>query len=304
MESEFVAWLRSQVPSHPQLILGIGDDAALLSLPSAQCVVTSDMLMDGVDFVLSECEPRRVGRKALAVNLSDLAAMAAKPVAAIVSIAVPTTMPLEATKAIYEGLLKLAAEFDLSLAGGDTNTWQHPFAISVTAIGEPTGRGVLTRHGARAGDAILVTGDFGGSILRKHFDFRPRVNEARYLHQHYELHAGMDVSDGLSLDLSRLARESSCGAIIDATSVPIAADAFRLVEHDPHAGSPLDHALGDGEDFELILAVSAETADRILADQSIGCPVTRIGEFVAEPGLWLRSETGICQPLIPRGYEH
>jgi thiamine-monophosphate kinase len=304
MESEFVAWLRTQVPSHPQLILGIGDDAALLSLPSSQCVVTSDMLMDGVDFVLSDCDPRRVGRKALAVNLSDLAAMAAKPVAAIVSIAVPTTASLDMTKAIYEGLLELAAEFGLSLAGGDTNTWKHPFAISVTAIGEPTERGVLRRNGVRVGDAILVTGTFGGSILRKHFDFRPRINEALDLHQRYDLHAGMDVSDGLSLDLSRLAHESACGAVIDASHVPISADAYRLVEFDQRLGSPLDHALSDGEDFELILAVSAETAERIVADRSIDIPVTRIGEFVAEPGLWLRDEAGECQSLAPRGYEH
>jgi len=304
MESDFVAWLRRIVPTHPQLKLGIGDDAAVLSLASSQCVVTSDMLMDGVDFVMSECDPRRVGRKALAVNLSDLAAMAAKPVAAIVSIAVPTTASIEVTKAICEGLLELAAEYGLALAGGDTNSWSHPLAISITAIGEPTARGVLTRAGARAGDAILVTGEFGGSILGRHFDFTPRIREALKLHQRYELHAAIDVSDGLSLDLSRLGRESSCGAIIDAQCVPISCDAFRLAEQNSDSGSPLDHALSDGEDFELILAVSAETADRIVADQSIGVSLARIGEFVAEPGLWLRDETGECQPLVPRGYEH
>ncbi|MDA1049399.1 MAG: thiamine-phosphate kinase [Planctomycetota bacterium] len=304
MESEFVAWLRRHAPAHPQLTLGIGDDAALLSLLSSQCVVTSDMLMDGVDFVLSDCDPRRVGRKALAVNLSDLAAMASKPVAAIVSIAVPTTISLEVTKAIYDGLLELAAEYGVALAGGDTNSWRHPLVINITAIGEPPQRGVLTRSGARAGDAILVTGEFGGSILGRHFDFRPRVDEALCLHQRYDLHAGIDVSDGLSLDLSRLARESSCGAIIDASCVPISGDAFRLAERNPDRGSPLDHALSDGEDFELILAVSAETAERIVADRPIGVPLTRIGEFVAEPGLWLRSESGDCQTLTPRGYEH
>ncbi|MEO8497320.1 MAG: thiamine-phosphate kinase [Planctomycetota bacterium] len=304
MESEFVAWLRRNVKPHPQVALGIGDDAAVLSLPSGQCVVTSDMLMDGVDFVLSECDPRRVGRKALAVNLSDLAAMASHPVAAIVSIAVPTAASIDLTKAIYEGLLELAAEFGVALAGGDTNRWSHPLAISVTLIGEPTSRGVLRRNGARPGDAILVTGEFGGSILGRHFDFRPRVHEALALHQRYDLRAGIDVSDGLSLDLSRLAGESSCGAIIDGASVPISPAAYRLAEQQPESGSPLDHALGDGEDFELILAVSAETADRVVADRSIGVRMTRIGEFVAEPGLWLRNETGECQPLAPRGYEH
>lgn len=304
MESEFVAWLRDKAKSHPQVALGIGDDAAVLSLASSQCVITSDMLMDGVDFVLSECDPRRVGRKALAVNLSDLAAMAAKPVAAIVSIAAPANGSIEVLKSIYEGLLELANEYGVALAGGDTNSWQHPLAISITAIGEPAARGILTRRGARAGDAILVTGEFGGSILGRQFDFTPRINEALRLNECYDLHAGMDVSDGLSLDLSRLARESSCGAIIDAALVPISADAVRLAAQRPDRGSPLDHALSDGEDFELILAVSADTADRIVADDSIGVKLTRIGEFVDQPGLWIRDEAGQCQPLVPRGYEH
>ncbi|MBC8350646.1 MAG: thiamine-monophosphate kinase [Planctomycetes bacterium] len=304
MESEFVPWLRNRVPSHPRLDLGIGDDAAVLSLPSQHCVVTSDMLMDGVDFVLSECDPRRVGRKALAVNLSDLAAMAAEPVAAIVSIAVPNDAAVDLPKAIYEGLLELAAEFGVALAGGDTNIWRHPLAISVTAIGEPTAGGVLKRSGARAGDAILATGEFGGSILGRHFDFTPRVREALTLHERYNLHAAMDVSDGLSLDLSRLAGESGCGAVIDGSAVPISDDARRLAEERPDAGSPLDHALSDGEDFELILAVDSASASQVLADQSIGVPVTKIGEFVVPQGLWIRSDKGDRQPLTPRGYEH
>ena len=160
------------------------------------------------------------------------------------------------------------------------------------------------RGGARAGDVILVTGQFGGSILGRHFDFRPRVEEALYLHSRYELHGAMDVSDGLSLDLNRLARESACGAILDASQVPISADAYRLSEQNPAKGSPLDHALGDGEDFELIIATSPETAEQIVADRSFGVPVTRVGEFIADPGLWLRSATGECHPLTPHGYEH
>ncbi|MEX0818377.1 MAG: thiamine-phosphate kinase, partial [Pirellulaceae bacterium] len=224
--------------------------------------------------------------------------------AAIVSIAVPASQPVEVSKAIYEGLLELADEYGVALAGGDTNSWDHPLAISITAIGEPTERGVVTRSGARVGDAILVTGEFGGSILGRHFDFTPRIREALKLHQRYEIHAAMDVSDGLSLDLSRLAGASSCGAIIDASSVPISGDAFRLAEQHAAGGSPLDHALSDGEDFELILAVSSEAADQIVADDSLGVSITRIGEFVTEPGLWLRNAAGECHSLAPRGYEH
>lgn len=304
MESEFVAWLRRNVHTHSQLQLGIGDDAAVISLPSKQCVVTSDMLMDGVDFVMSECDARRVGRKALAVNLSDLAAMAAKPVAAIVSIAVPNSESIDVTKEIYTGILELAAEYDVALAGGDTNSWSHPLAISVTLIGEPTTRGVLTRAGAEAGDAIVVTGEFGGSILGRHFDFSPRVNEAIRLHEQYPLHAAMDVSDGLSLDLSRLARESAIGAVLDLRCIPISHDAFRLSEQNNASGSPLDHALSDGEDFELILAVPADAVEQILADQSLGVRLTKIGHFISGNGLWTYDDAGNHQPMTPSGYEH
>ncbi len=114
-----------------------------------------------------------------------------------------------------------------------------------------TGRGPLCRSGARPGDRIVVTGSFGGSILGRHLDFEPRVREALALHARYELHAGIDVSDGLSLDLAHILEESRCGAVLDADAVPIAADARRLAEKLADGSTPLDHALGDGEDFEL-----------------------------------------------------
>ncbi len=240
----------------------------------------------------------------MAVNLSDLAAMAAKPVAAIVSIASPESMSMEVAKEIYEGIFTMALEFDVAVAGGDTNRWRHPLAVCVTAIGEPTDRGVLARDGARPGDAIVVTGTFGGSILGRHFDFTPRINEALNLHAKYDLHAAMDVSDGLSLDLSRLARESSCGAMLDKSAIPIADDAYRIERSDPTRGTAFEHAMSDGEDFELIFAVPSHIVDGLIAGASIGVPLTNIGEFVEQPGLWLRDENGSCEPLTPRGYEH
>ncbi len=304
MESEFIDWLRPRAPTSSAVLVGIGDDAALLDLPSQRCVVTSDMLMDGVDFVLDQVDPRRVGRKALAVNLSDLAAMAARPVAVIVSIAVPRHAPLSLPQSLYAGLIELAEEYQVALAGGDTNRWEHPLAISVTAIGEPTERGVLRRSGARPGDAIVVTGEFGGSILGRHFDFTPRVTEVLALHRRYELHAGIDVSDGLSLDLSRLAQESGCGAMIVPQAIPISPAAVQFALQRNDGSTPLDHALGDGEDFELILAVPADQAERLLAEQPFATRLTKIGEFVAEPGLWQVDAQGNRAVLLPRGYEH
>jgi thiamine-monophosphate kinase len=212
MELEFIRRLRERLPTRQaDLLVGPGDDAAVLAWrQAADCVVTTDMLTDGVDFRLAEAEPRQIGRKALAVNLSDLAAMAAVPVAVVVSLALPRTAGLEFAWELYEGLLPLAAEFDTLVAGGDTNAWDGGLVINVTAIGRTTERGPLLRSGARPGDAIVVTGDFGGSILGKHFDFTPRVREALHLRANYDVHAAMDVSDGLSLDLSRLCEESRC----------------------------------------------------------------------------------------------
>lgn len=298
MERELVAWLRTRLPQHPEhVVVGPGDDAAVLRL-DGNLVATTDMLMDGVDFHLREADPRRIGRKALAVNLSDLAAMAARPVAALVSLALPRLGGEQLARELYEGMLPLAEACGVSIAGGDTNSWDGPLAISVTALGETSPRGALLRSGARPGDAIVVTGSFGYSIEGHHFDFQPRVNEALLLHERYDLHAGADVSDGLSLDLARICEESQCGAVLDAAAIPVRGAR-------PFSEETLARALGDGEDFELLLAVADADAQRMIAAQPCApTPLTRIGQFVAERGLWLRQGDGKLRPLVPRGYEH
>jgi thiamine-monophosphate kinase len=303
MEADFIHWLREHLPPHPTLRSGLGDDAAVLALAGrSDVVVTTDLVSDGVDFRLQEVDPSRAGRKALAVNLSDLAAMAAKPLAAVIAIALPrsgcgTATALDLAIALYEGMLPLAAEFELAIAGGDTNVHDGPLVIAVTALGELTTRGPLTRNGGRPGDKLLVTGHLGGSILGYHLDFTPRVREALLLHERYELHAGMDISDGLALDLSRLAAESGCGAVVHVGEVPIS-DAARSLD------DPLQHALGDGEDFELLLAASPDAAAAILGDQPLDCPITCVGELVSELGLWQQSPGGERSPLEPKGWLH
>lgn len=303
METDFLAWLAERLPPHPCLKLGPGDDAAVLELGRrSQCVVTVDLLTDGVDFRLGETSPARIGRKALAVNLSDMAAMAARPLAAVVALALPRAGALELAMDLYQGILPLAEQFQTAIAGGDTNTWDGPLAISVTLIGQVTDRGVLRRDGARPGDAIVVSGDFGGSILGKHCDFHPRVDEALSLNERYNLRAGMDVSDGLSLDLSRLCQASRCGAVLDVAAIPIAPAAHELAR--TSGAAALDHALSDGEDFELLLALPMPDAQRLIAEQPLDVALTIIGEFVPEPGLWRRLPGGERRELPPRGYLH
>jgi len=313
MEFEFIQWLREHVPLHPSAKLGLRDDAALLSLGElTDVVVTTDLLTDGVDFRVGIDHPRRIGRQALGANLSDLAAMAATPLAAFISLALPRDeaggmMPLELAIELYEGLLPLAREFDVAIAGGDTNTYGGPLVISLTAIGRPSSRGPLTRSGGRPGDWLLVTGTLGGSLLGHMFDFTPRVREAALLHERYQLAAGIDISDGLALDASRLAAESGCGAVIFLDRVPVSAAAIELAKKEEAANcdlAALQHALGDGQDFELLLSVRPMTAQKILNDHPLTCQMTHVGELVAEPGLWQEDSEGRRKPLQATGWRH
>jgi thiamine-monophosphate kinase len=305
MELEFIRWLSEQLPPHPNLKLGPGDDAAILRMAQGDgCVITVDLLTDQVDFDLARVDPARVGRKALAVNLSDLAAMAARPLAAVVALALPRQQALPLAKQLYQGLLPLAEQFNVAIAGGDTNCWDGPLVISVTVVGEVVNGKPLLRSGAGDGDKILVTGKFGGSILGHHFDFQPRVEEALWLASHYPLRAGIDSSDGLSLDLWRLAEASGCGAELHAAKIPLADAARELATQDNDGRTALDHALSDGEDFELILAVPPEAASQLVARQELACGLSEIGRLVSQPGLWLVDESGVRRPLAPQGFTH
>ena len=305
MENDLLRWFRVTLPPHRQVLLGAGDDAALLKLTDrANLVATTDMVMDGVDFRLGEHAPELIGRKSLAVNLSDLAAMAARPVAALVSLALPREGGESLAKRLYAGLMPLAAEFDCAIAGGDVNSWNGPLVISITALGEVQPGREWRRSGARPGDLILVTGSFGGSILGRHFSFTPRVSEALWLAEHLQVHAAIDVSDGLSLDLSRLADASGVGAGIQFDQVPVSNAAKELSASLADGTSPLDHALADGEDFELILAVNPQAAEQFFVQHPTWKQrLTPIGRITDQPGLW-RLEGTELQPLTPRGYQH
>ena len=297
MEIEFIRALRQRLPQNPQLLVGPGDDAAVLRPDGS--IVTCDLLCDGTHFSLATDAPEKIGRKALAVNLSDLAAMAAKPLAGFLAVALPRENTAVAEQ-LLEGMLPLAEKFAVAIAGGDTNVWEGPLVVSITLIGQSP-HGPLLRSGAQPGDHLLVTGSLGGSLLGKHFDFTPRVEEALYLQSHYPLHAGIDISDGLARDASRLSEESGCGVAIDLASVPISEAANRMAAED-NGGSPLDRALGDGEDFELLLALPPSDAAELIAAQPLTTKLTKIGSFVESPGLW--QGTDAYRPLAITGYEH
>jgi thiamine-monophosphate kinase len=299
-EFAYIDWVRRQTPVDPRVPIGPGDDAAAVALTAGTpCLVTTDMLLEGTHFRLADASPRLVGRKAMAVNLSDIAAMAGRPLAAVVSVGLPRMHGRALAEELYQGIREVADAFETALVGGDTNSWNGPLVIAITLLGEPTGSGPVRRSGARPGDWLLVTGPLGGSILGKHLTFTPRVREALQLQQAAPLHAMIDISDGLAADLAHIAEESSCGALLRTADIPISDDAGRMKD----TLSPLDHALGDGEDFELLLAVSPEDGRRLLAGQpATGIRLVHVGECV-EQGLWLESD-GKRTPLTAKGWIH
>src|SRR4051794_4271537 len=274
-EFAYIDWLRRRTPPAAGVLVGPGDDTAVLRPPTRPLLVTTDMLLEGSCFRLAEAGPGRVGRKAIAVNLSDIAAMAGVPTAAVVSVGLPRSGGRELAEDLYLGMREVADAFRVPLVGGDTNSWDGPLSISVTMLGEATERGPVLRSGAEVGDWIMVTGPLGGSILGHHLDFTPRVREAMDLHRAADLHAMIDLSDGLAKDLHHICEESRCGAVLSADAIPITDAARELAARDGR--SPLDHALSDGEDFELVFTVSPADGERLLHEQPVpGIKLARV----------------------------
>ena len=300
-EFSLIEWIRRQARGSTCVDTGIGDDAAVLRLPEgAQTLVTVDMLLEGTHFQMPPATGGEVGRKLLAVNLSDIAAMAGRPLAAFVSVGLPRDAHREFVEELHTGILELARRYDVALAGGDTNVWDGPLSVSLTLVGETTGRGAVTRNGAQVGDWVMVTGSFGGSLRGGHLAFEPRVAEAMALNEHFQLHSMIDVSDGLAADLHHVLDESRVGAVIRAENVPISEAAQQWVDE----RSALQHALGDGEDFELLFTLSPAEGARLLTAPPFTTPVARIGEIVAERTCLLRSVDGVLVALPRLGWEH
>ena len=300
-EFDFIRWVRERVATSPRLSLGIGDDTALLRFPRpADCLLTVDMLMEGVHFNLDETAPRLVGRKALAVNLSDIAAMAGRPLAAVVSVALPRQRGIEPARELHAGLQELADEFGVAVAGGGDNFSAGPLVVNIKVLGESTAKGAVRRSGARVGDWIFVTGALGGSLAGRHLSFQPRVDEALRLHETVDLHAMIDLSDGLSSDIAHLLEESGVGALLRAEAIPVSDEARAA----SGGKTPLERALCDGEDFELLFTVSADDGRRLLADPPIAVPLSHVGEIVAGNNCEIIDAAGTRRSLPPKGWVH
>ena len=310
-ESDFLEWIYNQSGFDPEKVLvGPGDDMGILNMGGAETLLVAvDQVLDGVHFDLKLHGPVAAGRKAMARNLSDVAAMAALPVGAVASVALPKGFTKTDAEEIYKGLRQLGDEFSCPLIGGDVSTWDGPLGISVTILAKPAGAtgGIkpVLRSGARSGNAILVTGQLGGAWFgRRHLEFVPRVREAIILALRYRLRAMIDISDGLSKDLWRICKASGVGAEIREDAIPIHPNAAKSRELEI---SPLTAALNDGEDYELLFVVPKGQVEKILRDVDDGkipIPISHIGTITRQQTLTLVARDGTKHPLTDSGWEH
>ncbi len=280
------------------LPVGIGDDTAVLRPPSGkELLFASDMLVEGVHFHRSEVSSNGIGWKALARNVSDIAAMGGQPVAAVVSLGLPPSTDIRLIRGIYRGLGRCARRFNLVLAGGDT-VRAPQLVIDVAILGEVKRGKAITRGGVRAGDALFVTGCLGNAYRSGyHARFIPRLEEAHVLLRLVRIHGMIDLSDGLAAGLWQLADASHVQLAVDAEAIP------RRITPGEGASS-LRQALTAGEDFELLFSVAQAESKRV--PRRIGSvPVTLIGRAVAgKLGVTLIDARGRQKPLSYSGFQH
>ncbi len=306
-EFELIHRLTRSLPTNSAVVVGAGDDCAVLEpgAPDRLLLFKTDAIVEGVHFTMAAA-PEKIGHKALGRCLSDIAAMAGTPTAALVTIGLPRDFKPEVVEGIYSGMNALARRHQVAIVGGETTTSPERIFISVALLGwVPRGKGVL-RSGAEAGDAIFVTGELGGSLAGKHLEFEPRLVEARWLAQHFALHALLDVSDGLAGDLRHILRASRVGAELLATSIPVSRAARLAAKASASAKPALLAALTDGEDFELLFTVAGRDAVPLLDAWRKQFPkllLNCIGKINAGEGITVRDKRG-TRPLTAHGYEH
>ncbi|HNV86135.1 MAG TPA: thiamine-phosphate kinase [Candidatus Omnitrophota bacterium] len=304
-EEGLIRRLRMFFPPCPRIPMGIGDDTAVLPYTrQAYLLFTTDASVDGIDFRLAKIGPEAIGRKVLAQNLSDIAAMGGIPLYGVMTLGVPPSFPVDFVEEFYAGVKKLSRRFNMKIVGGDFSRSKVFFA-SCALIGAVEKKYAVFRKNARTGDFIFVTGTLGGSILGRHFCFAPRIREARFLVRKFRPHAMIDVSDGLTRDLGHLLDESGKSAVLYADRIPVSEAAKVLARKT--GKKPLEHALGDGEDFELLFTVSPGDGKKLMALKKVaGTAVHFIGRVRKGKGLFIQSsEKSLERKRIPcKGFSH
>lgn len=312
------------------LRLGVGDDAAVIDVPAGRALLTTaDMLVEGIHFLWSGTRARSLGRKAIAANISDIAAMGGVPGWALLSIGIPPGAMVEDVEELYAGMGEMASRYGVALAGGDT-VRSEQWVISVTLLGIAV-REPFTRRGGRDGDLILVTGRVGDAaaglylllnkdidytglsgeaeyLLSRHLDPTPRVREAMVLAEHGGVTAMIDVSDGVASEVHHICRNSGCGAQLDLASLPVSPQAQKLAS--VTGQTAINWALYGGEDYELLFTAPPDVAPDLIKHlrEAAGAPATVIGRLTGvSPGVSARELTpgGVRYVPVPAGgYNH
>ncbi len=306
-EFDLIRRLTLTVPGNDQVIVGPGDDCAVVQTPDRGqwLLFKTDAIVEGIHFT-KEAAPEQIGHKALGRCLSDFAAMAGTPLHAVVTLALPPDFEPVRIERIYDGMGALARRFGVAIVGGETVRNPERMILSVAVIGEVAKERCILRSGSQAGDAIFVTGTLGGSLAGRHLEFEPRLVEAKWLAERFPVHAMLDLSDGLAGDIRHLLNASNVGAELLASAIPISRSARDLSKLPGTQKSPLVAAITDGEDFELLFTLPSTNAVTVLDQWKSVFPETRlscIGRITEAPGLRLRTKDGI-RPLSDHGYVH
>lgn len=305
--------------------LGIDDDAAVLKTAANRLLLlATDAFVEGVHFDLGYMTFEQLGWRTLAANLSDIAAMAGRPITAVVCLAVPEPTEVAAIEDFYRGMTSLARQYQTAIVGGDTVRSPDRIFVSVAVTGEVAAEKVTRRSGALAGDGLFVTGELGGSragldILRskdqkmasrfsksaeKHLTPQPRVEEARFLVQNFPIHAMIDISDGLLSEARHICRQSGVGATIFSDSIPITAETQEIARRFRH--DALDYAFSGGEDFELLFAAPHDMADPLCEafQEQFGYGCALVGKIAPGDRIEVRDADGRPVSVVANGYEH
>lgn len=306
-EFELIAKLLPGLPTHSGVKVPAGDDCAVLDIGLADrnLLFKTDAVVEGVHFT-PDAEPAKIGRKAIARVLSDIAAMGGAPSAAVVTIGLPKDFAAQRVVKIYEGMNAMARHYHVAIVGGETTTNPERMFISVAMIGFVEKNKALLRSGSKIGDAIFVTGELGGSLQGRHLEFEPRIKEAHWLIENFKIHSMIDLSDGLAGDLRHLISASGVGAELLSGAIPVSRAARLQARNESSTKPPLLAALTDGEDFELLFTVASSEAVRLLDEWKTNFPhvkISCIGKIMAETGLRLRDKDGV-KPLLLHGYTH
>ncbi|MDD3725899.1 MAG: thiamine-phosphate kinase [Candidatus Ratteibacteria bacterium] len=300
-EDQIIEFIKRHLkPKQKTVVVGPGDDTAVLSYNNREyLLLTTDCIVEDVHFTRSEATLFQIARKSIAVNLSDIAAMGGIPLYALVCAGLPDGLTRRELAQLIKGLKSATDIFNFDIVGGNLTRSEKLF-IDVSLTGKVEKRYLKLRSGAQPGDLIFVTGTLGGSYLKKHLTFTPRVKESRELIKKVPISAMMDISDGLSTDLTRLAKASGVGFKIYLEKIPVSQDAVKISKN---SKEEIQHALCDGEDYELLFTVPKDYGGKV-PDKINSVPVSCIGVLTKE-----KRYTGIAPEgkeiiVQPSGYSH